>query len=198
MAALREGVAIMERMAKLSPDNAGWQRDVTWFQGQIAELSTPPGPYEKERGAIQSAFEAGEFAKAAKLQAELARAVEKAERGKAQKAGPATANELLALSWYRLFAHAFKGAQAASERAMAIDPDTPAYATNKAHALMFLGQAQAARAFYTRYKGQRVAEGGKLWEEVILDDFAELEKRGLTHRQMKEVRGLLGDGKAAW
>ncbi len=195
LAALRQGLAIMERMAKLSPDNARWQQDVIWFQARIAELNRPD-PYGKERGAIQSAFEVGEFGKAAKLQGELVRTVEKAEKGKGQKAGPATANELLALSWYRLFAHAFEGAQAASERAMAIAPNTPAYATNKAHALMFLGQAQAARAFYTRYKGRRVAEGGKLWEEVILEDFAELEKRGLKHRQMTEVRTLLGGGKA--
>ena len=145
----------------------------------------------------RTAFEVGEFGKAAKLQGSLVKAVEEGEKRKARKAGHATANELLALSWYRLFAHAFKGAQAASERAMAIDPDNIAHATNKAHALMFLGHAKAAQAVYARYRGQRVAKGGKLWEEVILEDFAELEKRGLTHRQMTEVRALLGGGKAA-
>ena len=68
----------------------------SWFRKQIAELNTPD-PYEKERGAIQSAFEAGEFGKAAKLQGSLVKAVEEGEKRKARKAGHATANELLAL-----------------------------------------------------------------------------------------------------
>ena len=42
---------------------------------------------------------------------------------------------------------------------------------------MFLGRARAARALYLRYKGQRVEKDGKLWEEAILDDFKEFEKR---------------------
>ncbi len=37
-AALGRGKAIMERMTKLSPDNAGWKRDLAWFEGQIAAL----------------------------------------------------------------------------------------------------------------------------------------------------------------
>jgi len=29
---------IMERLAKLSPENATWKRDLAWLNGQIAEL----------------------------------------------------------------------------------------------------------------------------------------------------------------
>ncbi len=57
--------------------------------------------------------------------------------------------------------------------------------------LMFLGRAEEARALYLKHKGQPVAEGGKLWEAAILDDFAELEKAGLKHQQMAEICALL-------
>ncbi|MGO9986701.1 MAG: caspase family protein [Rhodomicrobium sp.] len=187
-AALGEGKAIMEAMTKLSPDNAEWKRDLAWFEGQVAALKT--SPYQEAQAAGQAAFEAKDFGKAAALQAKLAAEIEKAEREKADKPGPATASELLALSWYRLFARDFKGALAASDRAIAIEPETIVLAMNKAHALMFLGRAKEARALYRRYKGQRV-KGAGLWEEEILNDFKEFEKRGLKHRQMAEIEALL-------
>ena len=39
LAALRQGEAIMARLAKLSPDNTGWKRDLSWFDNQIAALT---------------------------------------------------------------------------------------------------------------------------------------------------------------
>ncbi|MGO9459997.1 MAG: hypothetical protein ACLPWS_18850 [Rhodomicrobium sp.] len=158
---------------------------LVWSEGEIA--APEASPY----GEAKAAVEAKDFGKAAALQAKLAAESEKAEREKAGKPGPAAASELFALSWYRLFARDFRGALAASDRALAIEPERIVHATNKAHALMFLGRAKAARALYLRYKGQRVAKDGKLWEEAILDDFKEFEKRGLKHRQMAEIEVLL-------
>ncbi len=188
-AALGHGKAIMEAMTKLSPDNAEWKQDLAWFEEQIAALER--SPYRQAKAAVEAAFEAKDFDKAVALQAKLAAAMEKAEREKAGKPGPATASELLALSWYRLFARDFRDALATSDRAIASEPQRIVHATNKAHALMFLGRAKAARALYLRYKGQRVEKDGKLWEEAILDDFKEFEKRGLKHRQMAEIEALL-------
>ena len=98
---------------------------------------------------------------------------------------------MLALSWYRLFAREFKDALDASDRAIAIEPDKVVYATNKAHALMFLGRAKAARALYLRYKGKDLGKEFGLWEVAVRNDFKEFEKRGLKHRQMKEIEALL-------
>jgi hypothetical protein len=39
LAALRRGQAIMDRLVKLSPDNAGWKRDLIRFNDQIAALT---------------------------------------------------------------------------------------------------------------------------------------------------------------
>ncbi len=165
---------------------------VTWIpeiEGQIAALET--SPYQQAKAAVEAAFEAKDFDKAVALQAKLAAAMEKAEREMAGKPGPDTAAALLDLSWYRLFDRDFRGALAASDRAIAIEPERIVYATNKAHALMFLGRGRAARALYLRHKGQRLGKDGKLWEAAILDDFKEFEKRGLKNRQMGEIEALL-------
>jgi hypothetical protein len=39
LAVLRQGKAIMDRLAELSPDNAAWKRDLAWFDQQIAALT---------------------------------------------------------------------------------------------------------------------------------------------------------------
>ncbi len=66
--------------------------------------------------------------------------------------------------------------------------------TNKAHALMFLGRAKEAQDLYLKYKGQRVAEDMGLWEEEVFKDFDKLEKAGVTHPQMAEIRKILAPG----
>jgi hypothetical protein len=57
---------------------------------------------------------------------------------------------------------------------------------NRAHALMFLNRVDEARVLYLKYRGQKV-EGDKSWEAAILEDFAELQKAGLTHPLMQEI-----------
>jgi len=37
--ALQEGHAIIERMTRLSPDNAQWKQDLDWFDKQIADAN---------------------------------------------------------------------------------------------------------------------------------------------------------------
>ena len=39
LAALRQGQTVMKRVVKLSPDNAGWKDDLSWFDEQIAALT---------------------------------------------------------------------------------------------------------------------------------------------------------------
>ena len=182
----------MEQLTQLIPDNAGWKKKRNEFETKIASL-----PAERAQAAVRTAFEAGRFKTAARLQAEAAKTVERVDRRQTHKLGPATASALLQLSWYQLFSREFKQALASSERAIAVDPENLAYATNKAHALMFLGRPKAAQDVYHKYKGRRVSETDKLWEQVILEDFAELEKRRLIHPQMAQIKKLLGSKEPA-
>lgn len=56
---------------------------------------------------------------------------------------------------------------------------------NRAHALMFLGRTDEARAIYLAHRGEQI--NGKTWEQQTLADFAELRKAGLTNPLMDEI-----------
>jgi hypothetical protein len=63
---------------------------------------------------------------------------------------------------------------AAVDQAISLAPDKIWLYSNRAHALMFLGRADEARSLYFQYRGKRAHEhDDKLWETVILGDFAE-------------------------
>jgi hypothetical protein len=53
---------------------------------------------------------------------------------------------------------------------------------------MFLGRANEARALYLQYRGAKNVQDEKSWEAVVLDDFAELRKAGLTHPLLDQIR----------
>ena len=174
------GRAILAPFAEKSGHQL-WIGNLSSFDKQLAAL---------DQAAITDAFEAGDYAKAAALQSELAEAREKAETAQSGAPGANTAQQLGLVSWHRLFTREYGAALAAAERALKLAPDKLWIATNRAHALMFLGRAEEARAAYLEHKGQTI-EGQGLWDEVIAKDFAEFEKRGLTHPQMAEIRRLL-------
>ena len=136
--ALGKGLAIMQRMTALSPDNAQWKKDLAWFEAQIAALEAF-ALQEAQRS--QAAFDAGQPNKAAAAQAKLAGAVEKAEREALAKPGRRPLPRS-ALSWYRLFAHDFKGALAASERAAALAPDPSTPPTGPMRCCSWAGRAK--------------------------------------------------------
>jgi len=53
---------------------------------------------------------------------------------------------------------------------------------------MFLGRVDEAHALYLGHRGEKIPPDGKLWETVVLQDFAELQKSGLTRPLMDEIK----------
>ena len=103
------------------------------------------------------------------------------------------------MTWYALFAREFTKALTVADRAHALFPDNLAIETNRAHALMFSERREEAKALYLAHKGKPVA-GGRLWERVIVEDFAEFRKAGLTHPMMADIEKELAvspDGNSA-
>jgi tetratricopeptide (TPR) repeat protein len=185
------GLAIMKRMAALSPDNSTWKRDLAWFEARLPALEENAAATQAAQG-IAAAREAGEHAKAAKLGLDQARAIEAAETEKDGKPGRKTASALGNYAFSAIFAKQYAEALAAAERAMSLAPDKLWIATNRAHALLFLGRADEARAAYLEHRGKPMpGNENKPWEQVIADDFTELQKRGLSHPQMAEVLAAL-------
>jgi tetratricopeptide (TPR) repeat protein len=102
-------------------------------------------------------------------------------------------NALGQLSWHALFAREYGHALDATERALKAAPELLWIATNRAHALMFLGRAAEAREIYLTYKDKLIAQNdNKTWQQVIAEDFDELRRAGLNHPQMAEIEAALG------
>lgn len=130
-------------------------------------------------------FKQGRYAEALAASEERVKAAEKS-----QSAGPgAAADALNNVAWHALFARRFSRALAASERALALQPDTLVFETNRAHALLFLGRTKQALAVYTAHKGEGLADD--TWEDVILKDFADFRQGGLLHPLYRQVERVM-------
>jgi Sel1 repeat len=161
-----------------------------WY-GKAAAKGDVTAKANLERLSIREAAGTERYAEAVQLQEELAARVEAAETKRDGKPGEETAQELNELAWHALFARDFTKAMAVADRAHALLPDDLTIETNRAHALMFLGRGEEAKALYLGYKGKPVADN-KLWERVVAEDFVELRKAGLTHPTMADIEKQFG------
>ncbi len=94
------------------------------------------------------------------------------------------------LSWYRLFAEDFKGAEAAARRGLEVDQSETWILTNLATALLFQNRYKEAEPIYQQLKDQLNNEE-LTWIEGFLADLAELKAAGITHPDVDKVRALL-------
>jgi TPR repeat protein len=158
-----------------------------WYE-KAADKGEASAKAQLEELSIKQAAGVGRYAEALQLQEALAAKVEAAG-----KPAEETAQALISVAWYALFARDFAKALTAAERAHALRPDDLVIETNRAHALMFLGRAKDCKALYVAYKGKPMSEqDARLWERVIAEDFAEFRKAGLTHPMMAEIEKELG------
>jgi hypothetical protein len=105
--------------------------------------------------------------------------------------------DLQNVAWRALFARDFTKALTVADRAHALlSEDSFTFLsneTNRAHALMFLGRGEEAKALYLAHKGKPLpGQHGRLWERAIALDFAEFRKAGLTHPMMADIEKELG------
>ena len=142
---------------------------------------------------ISEAFEAGRYAEALRLQEVYAEKTEAKESKRDGKPGEQTAQELSGVIWVALFAKEFTKALTVADRSHALFPDDLSIETNRAHALMFMGRGDQAKALYVAHKGKPISEqDNRLWEGVVVEDFAEFRKAGLTHPMMADIQKELG------
>jgi hypothetical protein len=72
-------------------------------------------------------------------------------------------------------------------------PDDLGFEPNRAHALMFMGHDEEAKALYLAHKREHVSDrDNKAWKQVIADDFEKLRKAGLTSPMMADIEKELG------
>jgi TPR repeat protein len=195
-AAAKDNDYAMVELGLLYADGQGVAQDYgmarKWLE-KAAAKDNVNAKIELEKLSITEAARAGRYAEALQLQESFAENVEAAETSRESKPGKETADALHEVAWRALFAREFMKALTAADRAHALLPDYLPIETNRAHALMFLGREGQSKALYFAYKGRPILpQSGKLWERVIVDDFAELRQAGLTHPMMAEIENELG------
>jgi tetratricopeptide (TPR) repeat protein len=141
--------------------------------------------------AIREAAAAGRYAEALQLQEAVATETETAETKREGKFGEDTGLALNEVAWFALFAREYGKALTVADRAHALLPDNLMIETNRAHALMFHGRPEEAKALYLAHKGKLISDGAS-WESAIANDFAEFRKAGLTHPMMANIENELG------
>ena len=166
-----------------------------WYE-KAANKGSAGSAYAKvllEQLPITEAARAGRYAEALQRQEAYAAKVEEEETKRAGRADEETAQGLRDVARYALFTREFTKALAVADRAHALLPDELGIESNRAHALMFLGRGEEAKALYLIYKGKPIPDQkGKLWERAIAEDFAEFRKAGLTHPMMADIEKELG------
>jgi hypothetical protein len=148
--------------------------------------------------ACKANMEAGNYKDAAHWNKELARllATKVAQVEETDKSFSALQlrylGTLLNLSWCQLYTKDFPAALGSTEAGLKLHPASLPLQTNRAHALLFLGRTAEAEELYRKYIGQKIeADSQKTWEQVVLDDFDQLEKDGLHNPQFDRIRDIL-------
>jgi len=90
-------------------------------------------------------------------------------------------------AWNVVLTSDFALAIDATDQAIALAPQATWLYAIRAHALMFLGRIDEARALYLMYRGEKNVMAGKSWDAVILEGFAVFKKAGLTSPLMDEI-----------
>lgn len=180
-AACYRGFEFMQRVVRLDPDRADYKRLLSSFDELVPRLK------------IGEAAEGARYAEALHLQEQLAAKVEADEIRAAGKPGETTAGELNNLARRAVFAGAPAKAMAAAERSLTLRPGNLAVEASRAHALMYLGRADEARALYLAHKDKPISDSDNTpWRQVIVEDFADLSEAGLAHPLMPEIEAALG------
>jgi TPR repeat protein len=135
---------------------------------------------------------AGRYDEALQRQEVFAAKVEAVETKRDGKPGSETASALNDVAWYALFAKEFTKALTVAERGHALFPDNLSIETNRAHALMFIGHGEEAKALHLAHKGEVFKSQNQLWEQSIAEDFANFRKAGLTSPMMADIEKELG------
>jgi hypothetical protein len=138
-----------------------------------------------------------------RLEEVLAAKVETEETKRDGKPGEQVAIELNNVVWDALFAKEFTKALTVADRDHKLFPNNLKIEINRAHALMFMGHDKEAKALYLAHRGEVFGatttadsdQSGKLWEQVIAEDFAKFRKAGLTSPMMADVEKELGSSR---
>jgi tetratricopeptide (TPR) repeat protein len=172
----RDSLAICQRLALADPGNTQWQRDLAVSYYRLGEVLTAQGKLEEALNSHRDSL--------AILQRLAVADPSSTER---QQDLQYSVNAIGGMAYRLIEVRNFPLALQAADQAIALAPKEVWLHTNRAHALMFLDRVDEARTVYLRFRAEKNVQGEKSWEAVVLEDFVELRKVGLTHALMDEI-----------
>jgi tetratricopeptide (TPR) repeat protein len=171
----RARLAIDAALAEKEPTNADRQRDLAGANERIGLALEAQGDLVGALTASQAALE---------IQRQLY------ARDSDPKAKAALVDALGENSFYLLFNRRAEEAAACAEEALSLDPSAVWIETNRAHAYLFLGRYERAKAIYLENK-DKLLNDGRTFAKAVNDDFAMFRKNGIEIPAMHEIEVLL-------
>lgn len=187
LAAYQKGLVIERKLGQADPNNTVWQRD-------IAISDTKIGNILKNEGKLAEAQQA--FGDCAAIAKRIITAHPDDQQW--HNAFGLCVTQMGFVSYRFTMARDYTHALAAAEQAIALEPDMIWLNAHRAHALMFLGRTDEARALYLKYRDDKDVFGNKAkpvtWATLITQEFAELRQAGQTNPLMDDVEKQLAAG----
>jgi len=176
LTAYRDGLADIERLVAADPSNIDWQRRQSISYNNVGNMLKAQDNLDDALKAYRNGLAISERFAAVdpnnkRWQDDLQYSI--------GRVGGIARNCILARK--------FGAALEAADQAISLAPGQMWLYLNRAAALMFLDRVDEASALYLQYRGEKNVDGAKSWETVVLEDFAELRKAGLSHPLMDKI-----------
>lgn len=172
----RKTVGITQMLASGDPDNAQWQQDLLLSNGMI-------GAVLKDQGKLDAALKAYRDTLAIGLAQRKVHPEVTVWRDGVRYCASAMGE----LAYKLVRARQFGLALETAEQSISFAPDLIWVQLSRAHALMFLGRIEEARALYLRYRGEKNVWKQYSWRDLASAQFAELRAAGLARPLMDEI-----------
>jgi tetratricopeptide (TPR) repeat protein len=179
----RDSLIIIERLATSDRSNTDWQHNLSALYDKLGNVLKAHGKLEEALKSYRDSL----------IIIERLAASDRSNTGW-QHDLQGSIDSIDDLAHELVLASDFTRALEASDLAISMASDEIGLYTNRAHALMFLARVDEARALYLQYRGEKNVDSDKSWETVVLEDFAELRKAGLTHPLMDEIEKRFAAG----
>jgi tetratricopeptide (TPR) repeat protein len=175
LASYRGSLAIRKTLAAKEPGNTLWQRDLANSDEYISDVLLAQGDLA---GALAS------YRDSLAIRKTLAAK----EPGNTEWQRD-LAKSLGSLSFILLFNRHPEEALNCAREALALDPSALWVETNRAHALLFLGRFDEAKAIYLANKDKKVQN--QIFAAAVRNDFTQFRKSGINIPAMKDIEALL-------
>ena len=169
-------LTIVDRLATSDPSNASWQRGLVVSYNHVGDVLVAQGDSVAALTSYQASLTiVDRLAKSDPSNAVWQHDVQYA------------IDKLGNRSYSFLLRKEFTIALKTVDMAISFAPGQIWLYTNRADALMFLDRTQEAQALYLKYRNEKDVQDGKPWTAIVLEDFADLRKLGLSNPLMDEI-----------